>query len=207
MAKVLIIVMKKSGTKWTEGEKIPVLYYPSQYTQEKDATYPNVEDLGKTNRIQFSGRKPESLSMNLFFDTYNTGEDVRIHTNKITDLMEYDSQGNPPPVLKIVWGKMNFTCVLEHVTKTFTMFLQEGVPVRATLDCRFKEYRDESAQQASPSSEGTTKVQTVKAGDSMSSMANDAYGDPGKWRDIAEANNISNPRVLDPGKEIAIPPS
>ncbi len=206
MVKVLIHVMKKNGT-WTKVSEVPVLYYPSQYTQEKDATYPNVEDLGKANRIQFSGRKPETLSMNLFFDTYNTGEDVRIHTNKITNLMEYDSKGNPPPVLMIVWGKMNFTCVLEHVSKTFTMFLQDGVPVRATLDCRFKEYRDESAPQASPTSEGQTKTQTVKSGDSLSSMASEAYGDPSKWRDIAEKNDISNPRVLDSGKEITIPPA
>lgn len=205
MAKVLIHVLNRKTLQ--KDYEISVLYYPSQYTLEKDAIHPDVDKLGKTNKIQFSGRNPETLSMNLFFDTYSTGKDVRIHTNKITNLMEYDSQGNEPPVLMIVWGKMNFMCVLEHVTKTFTMFLQDGVPVRATLDCRFKEYRDENAQQASPNSEDKTKVQTIKAGDSLSSMANDAYGDPSKWRDIAEKNNISNPRVLDPGKEITIPPS
>lgn len=205
MAKVLIHVLDRKTLK--KDYEISVLYYPSQYTQEMDAIHPDVEKLGRTKRIQFAGRNPETLSMNLFFDTYSTGEDVRIHTNKITNLMEYDSKGNPPPVLMIVWGKMNFTCVLEHVSKTFTMFLQDGVPVRATLDCRFKEYRDEIAPQASPTSEGQTKTQTVKSGDSLSSIASDAYGDPSKWRDIAEENNISNPRVLDPGKEITIPPS
>jgi nucleoid-associated protein YgaU len=199
--KILIHVMKKNGG-WTKVSEIPVLFYPSQYTQEKSVNYP-VEKAQVGHRIQFVGSDPETLSMNLFFDTYESGEDVRAHTKKITNLME----GNPPPVLKVVWGELNFTCVLEHVSKSFTMFRADGVPVRATLDVRFKEYSDESTTTANTTSGSTTKVQTAKSGDNLSSIANDAYGDPSKWRDIADENNISNPRVLNSGQEITVPPA
>jgi nucleoid-associated protein YgaU len=201
VAKVLINVMKKNGN-WTKVSEIPVLFYPSQYTQQKTVNYPEADTEGD-HRIQFAGSKPETLSMNLFFDTYVTGEDVRIYTKKITDLME----GNPPPVLMVVWGKINFLCVLESVTKTFTMFRADGAPVRATLDVNFKEYVDPSNTTSNTTSQDTTKVQTVKSGDSLSSMASDVYGDPAKWRDIAETNNISNPRVLSSGQDVTIPPA
>jgi len=197
VAKVLIHVRNKNGS-WTNARKISVLFYPSQYTQEKTTNYPE-GDNQKEHKIQFTGSNPETLSMNLFFDTYVTGEDVRTYTKEITDLMD----GSSPQVLKVVWGQINFTCVLERVTKTFTMFRADGVPVRATLDVHFKEYADESVNSTS---QDTTVVQTVKSGDSLSSLASDVYGDPSKWRDIAEANNISNPRVLSSGQDLTIPP-
>jgi nucleoid-associated protein YgaU len=200
VSKVLIHVMKKNGG-WTKVSEVPVLFYPSQYSQEKTVSYPET-DTKQEHRIQFAGSNPETLSMNLFFDTYVTGEDVRTYTKKITDLME----GNPPPVLKVVWGQLNFPCVLERATKTFTMFRADGVPVRATLDVHFKEYVDPDLIATNSTSQDTTKVQTVTSGDSLSSMASDAYGDPSKWRDIAAENNISNPRNLDSGQDVTIPP-
>lgn len=45
----------------------------------------------------------------------------------------------------------------------------------------------------------------VKKGDTLESIAAEVYGDSKKWRRIAKANNIRNPRKIKPGVELAIP--
>ena len=42
-------------------------------------------------------------------------------------------------------------------------------------------------------------------GDALWRIAAEEYGDPAQWRPIAAANNITNPRVLEPGTELIIP--
>jgi nucleoid-associated protein YgaU len=37
-------------------------------------------------------------------------------------------------------------------------------------------------------------------------MAHKEYSDPGQWRVIAEANDIDNPRLVEPGTELTLPP-
>ncbi|MCO5382508.1 MAG: hypothetical protein NHB15_10800 [Methanosarcina barkeri] len=37
-------------------------------------------------------------------------------------------------------------------------------------------------------------------------IANEKYGDPYMWRPIADKNKIKNPRFLEPGIELLIPP-
>jgi nucleoid-associated protein YgaU len=42
-------------------------------------------------------------------------------------------------------------------------------------------------------------------GDSIWNMANKAYGDPGMWRVIADANDIDDPAKIEMGKDLIIP--
>jgi nucleoid-associated protein YgaU len=46
----------------------------------------------------------------------------------------------------------------------------------------------------------------VRRGDSLPSLAAAEYGDPARWRPIALANGLVNPRLLEPGTELVIPP-
>jgi nucleoid-associated protein YgaU len=46
---------------------------------------------------------------------------------------------------------------------------------------------------------------TVQAGDTLSAIAAKFYGDEGKYKDIAHANNISNPDAIQVGQKLQIP--
>ena len=48
---------------------------------------------------------------------------------------------------------------------------------------------------------------TVKAGDSLSSIAQEQLGDMGRWQEIYEANKaaIKNPQMIYIGQELLIP--
>lgn len=53
---------------------------------------------------------------------------------------------------------------------------------------------------------GDSKKHTVKQGDTLWDLADKHYGDGSKWRDIAKANNITDPRRLQIGANLTIPP-
>jgi nucleoid-associated protein YgaU len=40
----------------------------------------------------------------------------------------------------------------------------------------------------------------------LSLMAAIEYGDPAVWRVIADANDIENPRLIEPGLQLRLPP-
>lgn len=50
-------------------------------------------------------------------------------------------------------------------------------------------------------------IYVVKAGDSLSKIAKEFYGDAKRWKEIYEANKdkIKNPDVIHPGQELRIP--
>lgn len=189
-------------------EEVPVLFNPSEYTMEKSNEFASINIPGlESPMLQFSRGNLETLTMDLFFDSYEENKDVRDYTRKITDLLKIDPKIHAPPVLKFVWGSLNFTCVLSRVTKKFTMFRSDGKPVRATLTVTFNEYRTEiSSREKHQESSDRTKTYTIKQGDSLWAIAAREYGDPASWRPIAEKNRIENPRLLEIGREITIPP-
>ncbi|RLI48195.1 MAG: peptidoglycan-binding protein, partial [Candidatus Thorarchaeota archaeon] len=173
--------------------------------------------------LQFVRGNSRTITLDLFFDTYEEGTDVRIFTDRITGwdagsmfsklpnatkgLMDIDSDLHAPPVCLFIWGTFVFQCIIERVTKKFTMFLPEGIPVRATLTVTLKEYKEVDIQvkELDLHSADITKRWLVKEGDSLWIIAHREYGDPSKWRQIALANNIENPRRLTPGQELIIP--
>jgi hypothetical protein len=180
-----------------ESVKVPFLFNPKELSIEKSNQYSEVNIPGLPSPIfQFVRGNARSVTMDLFFDTYEQGKDVRI-----------DSDLHAPPVCIFIWGAFIFQCIIERVSKRFTMFLPEGVPVRATLSVTLKEYREVDVQvkEISLQSADLTKRWLVTQGDSLWSIAAKEYGNPGDWRLIAEANKIENPRTLTPGEELVVP--
>jgi nucleoid-associated protein YgaU len=203
---------------------VPCMFNPEQFTVEKGNQFASVDIPGLSAPIyQFVRGNARSVSMDLFFDTYEEGIDVRIFTDRITGwdtgsmfsklpdaakgLMDIDSGLHAPPICMFIWGTFIFQCIIERVTKKFTMFHPLGFPVRATLTVSLKEYSEVGWQIMGLKlmSADLTKTWVVKKGDSLWSIAAKEYGDPGDWRLIAQANRIANPRRLEPGQELVIP--
>lgn len=199
--------------------KITFLFNPKEFSVEKSNQFSDVNVPGLSSPIiQFIRGNARTITMDLFFDTYEKKEitDVRQYTDMITGweeaghskgLMDIDKDLHAPPVCKFIWGKFQFKCIIERISKRFTMFLPDGTPVRATLNVTLKEYADANEQIKSQSlqSSDITKRWTVIQGDSLWTIASREYGNPGDWRLIANENGIDNPRLLTPGRELIIP--
>jgi nucleoid-associated protein YgaU len=194
-----------------KDEVAEVIFNPAEYSLEKGNQFASAPLPGLSNPVlSFVNGDADVLTMELFFDTYTDqrGLDVRTKTNLIARYLEIDPTLHAPPPVRFVWGGLNFCAVIERLTQRFTMFLENGVPVRATLNVTFKEYRtiaDQIDKKPKQSSDWT-KRRVIGERDRLSLIAAVEYGDPAVWRGIADANDIDNPRVLEPGREIRLPP-
>lgn len=207
LKKATIVVYGKDGV--TKKTEIKVLFNPEQYSIEKSNQFASQPIAGQESPVvQYTRGDSSTLTVDLFFDTYtyHNGEDVRKYTDQIASLLKIDPELHAPPVCSFEWGKPIFVGVIERISKRFTMFKEDGTPVRATLNVAFRQIKDAGERFLSKESPDRTKIRVVKQGDSLWLFAAREYGDPSKWREIADANNIDNPLTLKPGTEIIIPP-
>ena len=201
------------------GQQYEVLFNPSEYALEKDNTFAQaaVPGLGSP-LLQFVHGGLRSLEMELFFDSYeahraggrhinDARSDVRDLTGPVVALMAINPETHAPPVVLFAWGQLTFTGVVAKVTQRFTMFLESGVPVRATLQVTFSEFVDaeEEAKQVKRSTADFTRVHVVAEGEVLSAIAFGAYGDSRKWRPIALANGLEDARRPAAGRALDVP--
>jgi contractile injection system tube protein len=187
---------------------IDVLFNPNNYTVEKsnqiaESSVPGLQ----APILQYVHGNTRTLSMELFFDTYEEQTDVRDHTDKIYGLLEIDAEKHVPPICRISWGGFSFRGVLDHASGKFSLFLPDGTPVRANLNVTFKEFIEvEILVRADPTqSADHRKTRVVRSGDRLPALAFEEYGDAAKWRPIADANGIDDPKTLAAGTRLIIP--
>ncbi|HEY93628.1 MAG TPA: LysM peptidoglycan-binding domain-containing protein [Dehalococcoidia bacterium] len=200
------------------NEEIPCLFNPNEYTFSKRNTWTSKMVKGQNvPSLEFSGGDSITLKMQLFFDTYATGGDVRTTTNKIwklmninPDLTDMNSNQGRPPMVEFQWGATwSFNAVITSISQKFTLFRDNGIPVRATLDVDFLQAKEEGKYPGqNPTTVGNPgyKQRTIREGDTIDWIAFEEYGDSAMWRFIADNNNLDNPMKLKPGQMLAIVP-
>lgn len=189
------------------NEQIPVMFNPEEYSLDLGNTFAEIGIPGlKTPPIQYVRGNIRNLKMELFFDTYEEKRDVRLETARVSSLLDKNVTIQAPPILLFSWGGLNFKCVLESVGQSFTMFLSDGTPVRATLSVSFKEFESVEVEIQQGFFIGPPTVRNIVQGETLSQIAGELLGDPGAWREIANLNNIDNPRKLNVGQTLIVPP-
>jgi hypothetical protein len=192
-----------------EGQdSIDVLFNPNLYTVAKgnsiaEAAIPGLE----APILQYVSGNTQTLTMELFFDTYEEQTDVTEYTDQIYGLLYIDPDTHVPPICDITWGSFSFRGVMDNVSGKFSLFLPDGTPARATLTVTFKEYIDVDVlvQENPTQSADHRKTRLVQAGDRLTTIAFEEYGDAAKWRPIADANGLEDPKNLEVGKRLTIP--
>ncbi|MBI1277549.1 MAG: LysM peptidoglycan-binding domain-containing protein [Anaerolineaceae bacterium] len=193
---------------------IEVLFNPNQITIQRSAhwkDWPTAES--DTGKKQFTHGEPATLSMDLFFDTYEQNIDVRLFTKQIYALTIINSHLHRPPFCVLMWGMFDISgdimsrWILQNLTQRFDLFLPNGTPVRATLSCTFRQWREDLLESLLMNlmSSDVDKTHIVQRGETLNSIAAYYYNDPTMWRHIAEANQIINPRYLEIGARLVIP--
>jgi hypothetical protein len=95
---------------------------------------------GDMPALEFTAAEAETMSVELFFDTYETKEDVYetyIVGLRALCLVNEGATGEKkrPPLVVVAWGNkkfLNFRGVINNLAVKYTMFLPDGTPVRAT---------------------------------------------------------------------------
>ena len=207
--------IKNVDAKGDDG--IECLFNPNEYTFVKQNSWtPHTQKGGDLPRLEFAGGSAQTLTMQLFLDTTTTGKDVRDTIKKFMDLMKVNadlkdgaSNKGRPPRVEFYWGSVwSFKAVITRLTQRCTLFRDDGVPVRATLDVDFLQAEESQLQPQNPTTPGKAgyKKYIVVDGDTIDWIAFQEYGDAGQWRYIAEANNLDNPGRLKSGQILSMPP-
>lgn len=202
---------------------IPCVFNPTDFNIERSVNYVQHRIPG-TDRpvLQFMNGEAETMSVSLLFDTYSAGEgsgqnsvaestakadapktDVRTFTEPLMKLTTVNEDIHAPSLVEFVWGSISFKGYVQSISQRFTMFSANGTPVRAVVDLSLISNKTDNNIRNSPD---RTKARTISEGDRLYAFAYYEYGDCAEWRRIAEINGLDNPRRLEPGKDIIIPP-
>ncbi len=222
----MLVVTWHSG----EIEFIPVQFNPAEFSLDKSAQIAEIAIPGLDAPLQqFVRGQSEKLTLDLFFDTTEDGmgtgaTSVTTYTDTIYQLVKIEPDRHAPPICTFIWNdkfpgtdisshlgnqrRNEFQCIVENVKQKFTLFSPEGVPLRATLTVTLREYKtlDEQLKQLNLNSPDRTQSHIVQQGESLASIAAQHYRKPGEWRRIADANAIEDPRRIEIGAFLSVPP-
>ena len=146
------------------------------------------------------------LTMDLQFDTTDTGMDVRTATTPVAAVhgifcerkqagKRYQNGASKPapPVLSFDWGAYHFQGCMESFKETIDFFSADGIPLRALVSIGLSRqdnvFDTSNAQAATPAG---SLVPTASNGN-VTDLATQG-GDPSATRALASANGIENPR-------------
>lgn len=135
------IYIKQKGQ--FKNPPLEVMFNPAEYTVKYQNNFNKYVESKSVSQI-FVGQKPPVLSMTLFLDTYETKESVRDHVDRILELM--DAVDDEPTICTFCWGGFRFDGILISANQEYTMFLDSGIPVRATVNAQFIFYEDPAAK-------------------------------------------------------------
>jgi len=199
-------------------ETIPCQFNPEEFSVSRKITWDQNESPSLNSPVmQFKGSGATTCTMNLVFDTTESGNDVRAYTNQLIRMTLKGADGpkksgvfTSPPTVAFVWGKFQlFKAVISELTIKYTLFLPDGTPVRARATVTFiqNDHDDDPLAAQNPTTRtDPRKTRVVQAGERLDNIANEEYGHPRYWRMLAEANDLDHVESLKVGQVLIVPP-
>jgi Contractile injection system tube protein len=189
--------------------KIELRFNPTEYRLEKSNEFQEIAIPGlEAPPIQFVRGGTERLTVDVLLDTTHTQEDVqKKYVARLWDLMKIKSELHAPAIVRFVWDRAIFRGVLTNLTVNYELFAEGGVPLRAKATLAMTAYRPVEVQvrEIKAASPDTEKSVVLRRGDRLDGLAESIFRDPSRWRDIARANDIRDPRDLKPGRLLLVP--
>lgn len=189
-------------------------FNPTEYGLEKSTSFAEIAIPGlEEPLLQFTHGNSQRLNLELLLDATKADDavDVAAVSKDLQRLARILPERHAPPRLKVIWGNnLALKAVAESVQCRFTLFSDDGNPLRARITLALRSYRtlSEQLRELNLQSPDHSKTHRVRAGDTLALIAYEAYGDPGLWREVAAANPelTADPRKLIPGAVLKLRP-
>ena len=217
LSKAMLVVIDEDCK--FNNEEFAFQYNPNEVEITRKVNYAQANEGGyDVPQRQFSGGMRSMSFKEVIFDTAETRESVWTkYIQKFERLVHLDEELHRPPHVMLVWGKFlengqgglgspqvmdSFLCDVTELKVKYTMFLEDGTPVRARMNLTLED-AENKAEKKSPD---FAKVYVVRRGDTLQHIAFREYSDSGEWRRIARTNGIDDPLRVKPGTRLLIPP-
>jgi len=200
------------------GAKITTIDFqlnPKELTVAKSAKWESKSQKKSASAppTTYQGPDPQKMSVEMYFDETRQRDGSVV--KRVEALFEACTptsasvDGNRPsaPWVKFRWGVLTgFVGYIKSVSAKYTLFSPDGTPLRAVCTVALEELANEPSKQ-NPTSGGLLPRHShvVREGDSLAAIAYAEYGDPARWRELAEVNGIDDPLRLRPGTTVLIP--
>lgn len=183
-------------------------YNPKELSFSKSVQYQDEDGAGRDYpTVQFTQGQAISISVELFFDHYESGGDVRGDASTVLAMCMIDDSLNRPPMVELVWGGANpafngakFYGVIESANVKYTMF-DGAKPVRASISVTIKQADQTQSKVAATGNVTTTTfmanmtVADVSNNDALKAAIIAGGGDPADpstWADKYDTSSTSS---------------
>lgn len=190
-------------------------FNPKELSLAKAADWQADSSRGATSAPtpDFKGAKPATLSLEMFLDASFTRDGSvadtvqRLFECCVPTEQTTQRKLGTPPLVVFRWGTIDWVpSYVTAVTGKYTLFTSDGVPIRAVCTVQLQEMSAGKGRQ-NPTSGGLAvhRSHTLVAGETLATVAHREYGDPAKWRLLADANGIDDPMRVAPGCSLLVP--
>jgi Contractile injection system tube protein/LysM domain len=193
------------------GDTIDCAFNPENYTVSKTNIWTYKPTQGKDMPApEFGGGMPMTYRLSLLLDVSmdGTSASVKDQANKLMQAMH--GNGSAPKFITFSWGSISLPKAAPvSLSIQYALFQPNGEPIRAIVELELAQAAATTpvGQAQNPTTRGIAglRAHIVRDGDSLPSIAQEAYGDPTRWRVIAEANEIDDPLRLRRGTALTVP--
>ena len=126
--------------------QVTAQYNPKEVSIDKSVPWNKHKNpKGDIPMLEFTNAENRTLSLELFFDTFESGKNVSdqvndLHKMTLINASAGSEKDKHPPRVMVTWGGLpKFKGVIESLGTKYTMFLPDGTPVRATCTLKIKE--------------------------------------------------------------------
>jgi hypothetical protein len=224
-AKMSVIEFQQGGQEpKVVNPSLEVQFNPESLKLSYSNSLPGGDQSGGS-AIQFASQSTTKLSFDLWFDVsaplparvgpqgvpdVAAVKDVRKLTGYVVRFMrpappadKNKKTGGAVPAVRFEWGAFQFDGIVESLSETIDFFSPEGHALRSQLSVSMtqQEIPAELLRGADPGagpSPGLDFQLPIKLGDTLQGVA-DALGQLDDWQDLANINDIENPRDLAAG--------
>lgn len=133
------------------GISVKAQYNPKDLQVDLTVPWQKVNQANKSNEqgihLEFTGANGREMTVELLFDAYESKGSIAGQIDAIHQLASVIKPGSDkendrrPHRCVVKWGSTvdSFRCVIESVSTKYTMFTDDGTPVRATCTVKLKE--------------------------------------------------------------------
>ena len=148
--------------------QVDAQYNPKELQVDKTVPWQKKSQANKTQetgiQLEFTGAEGRSLTLELLFDGFETGSSVAGNVETLNTMASVLDPGSAdetrrrPHMCVVTWGTTlpTFKCVIESLSVKYTMFSDQGVPLRATCTVKLKEADTVTGQSQSSGTGSTT---------------------------------------------------
>jgi len=187
------------------------MFNPESFNLGQSFSFDDSQSDSETGSEQkFKSVEPQEFNFELLIDgTGASGveKDVEAELEQFRAITSFEGSERRPTYLTVTWGTINLRGVLKKFDIRYTLFRNDGSPVRAILLLSLAEYKTPEQQLAENpdlASDLTRLVQSA-GGNSLDLLAHQNYGNSDQLVALAQQNGLNSLREMVEGQRLELP--